>query len=357
LASIVCVRLRAGSGETPAFRFSNRAWRVALAVLCIVHVGYAGLHLRKAHILDIARSTLTAGEVIVDGGNPYRCNCDPDAVHLMEASGVTNAQERYGGYKYLPLMATAYLPLGLPFDARGVIVTNLALMALLLWSVWRLTCAIAGDDAARWAVLFLGTTPLLIFQLYAKGVTDIVPILLLVVALPLIERRPVLAGLLVGGALSAKLIPAALLLPLFVPAPGVARARYLIGAAIALVPTGLYFAWAPQAFIDNIVMFNALRPIGETSWMWGQLHDLAPSVRAVFLVGWGAAVAFTFLRSPTIELRCGIAALVIIGSVLAAPVMDQNYMIWWLPFIAPILVWPNPSLANRATQSSRGPQW
>lgn len=314
--------------------FGHRTWRIALALACAVQVTYGGIHLRRAAILDIGWTTLRAGEVMIHGGNPFSSFMDGKAAGLIKS--VTNAADakRYGGYKYLPVMATAYMPLGLPFKARGLIVTNILLMGGLLVGIWTLTRASATEDAARWAVIFFGILPLPMFQLYAKGVTDIVAVLPLVFSLALTRSRPRAAGLLIGLSLSAKLIPAALLLPFFMPSDGPGRKRFLLWSGVGLLPTIAYFALGPQAFVDNIVIFNLIRPVDPTSWLHGAPRDLIFALHAAFGVAWLVAV-WSFVRNPPeLMTRCGVSILFCIAALLVGPDVHENYMLWWLPFFA-----------------------
>ncbi len=314
--------------------FGHRTWRIALALACAVQVAYGGIHLHRAAILDIGWTTLRAGEVMVHGGNPFSSFMDGKAAGLMKS--VTNAADakRYGGYKYLPVMAAAYMPLGLPFKARGLIVTNILLMGGLLAGIWKLARAAATEDAARWAVIFFGILPLPMFQLYAKGVTDIVAVLPLVFSLALTKSRPRAAGLLMGLSLSAKLIPAALLLPFFMPSGGPGRKRFLLWSGVGVLPTIVYFALGPRAFVDNIIVFNLIRPVDPTSWLHSAPHDLIFVLHAAFGIAWLVA-AWSFIKNPReLITRCGVSILFCIAALLVGPDVHENYMLWWLPFFA-----------------------
>ncbi len=106
------------------------------------------------------------------------------------------------------------------------------------------------------------------FQVLARGVNDLVPVLPLLVALLVVERSPFWAGVLVGLSIAAKLMPGLAALPCLVPARG-GRVHFAAGVVIGLVPIVPFAAAAPDAFFDNIVLFNLVRPIDDTSWLWG----------------------------------------------------------------------------------------
>lgn len=314
--------------------FGQRAWRVALALVCALQLGYGAIHLHRAAILDIGWTTLRAGRLMVDGRDPFSTAIDGEAVGLMRTVTTATSAARYDGYKYLPIMAATYVPLGLPFKARGLITTNILLMGVLLIGIWKLTRALGTEDAARWAVIFFGILPLPIFQLYAKGVTDIVAVLPLVFSLSMTESRPRTAGLLMGLSLCAKLIPAALLLPFFMPSDGTGRKHFLIWSLAGVFPAVVYFALGPHAFVENIIVFNLVRPVDSTSWLYNAPRDLILLLHFAFGVAWLVAV-WVFVKKPSeLVTRCGVAALFSIAALLVGPGVHENYMLWWLPFFA-----------------------
>ena len=187
------------------------------AVLMIAQIIYAAVRLARPHLSDIAMTTLAAGKVLLAGGNPYLVPLDPQTV----GDGTS-----FAGYKYLPAMALAYLPLGAPLGSRGVPLANLLLQLGVVWAMIRIATEI-GSRSAGWvaATLYL-SLPLLPFQLFAKGVTDLAAVLPLLIALALSERHALAAGLCIGLSISAKPLPGALLAPICLPAAGRARLAY-----------------------------------------------------------------------------------------------------------------------------------
>lgn len=347
----VLLAVKAGrSAESLRPELTRRSWLIALALLLSVQAAYGGLQMRKARIIDIGTTTLDAGAVMAMGGNPYRAEIDRQAPALI-ASGPADLDpghadpDRFAGYKYLPVMAAAYMPLGLPFGARGLILTNLVLTALLLAGIHRLLREAGSEEGASWAVLFFASLPLPMFQLYAKGVTDLVPVIPALFALPLTARRPGVAGVLLGLSVAAKLMPALLLLPLFLPAGASARWRYLFGGMAGLLPVLPYILDAPQAFADNVLIFNLVRPVDPTSWLHGQPDWLRHLAQAGFGISWLATVILFQVRPAGLLTRCAAACLAILGLLLAGPAIHQNYMLWWLPFFA-VLVGQGGALAQ-----------
>ena len=98
-----------------------------------------------------------------------------------------------------------------------------------------------------------------------------------------------------------------------------------------------YVAGAPQAFFDNIVIFNALRPSDESSW-------LPTMPAAVSWLAHGALIALllataigVWRRPPTLFVRAGLATILMLAALLLGPSPHQNYHLWWLPLYSVLL--------------------
>jgi hypothetical protein len=316
--------------HSPPTRRASRAALLAAAALLALQAGYALKELRHPSLIDAATTTLAAGEVLREGGNPY-------AAPLDAAAREQTGEARFAGYKYLPLTLLAYLPLGAGLAERGIVLTNLLLHLATPWLIFRLASAMAGGAAGSLAALLYLALPLVPFQLFAKGVTDPVAVLPLLAALLLVERSAVLAGLAIGLSLSAKLLPGALLLPCCLPAAPRARIAYAVGLGLGLLPITPFLAWAPAALIDNIMVFNLIRPADSTSWLFAApplAAGLAHAALALFYVG---AFAVVWRRPPGLAGRAGLAVMLILAALLAAPAAHHNYQLWWLPLLAALL--------------------
>jgi hypothetical protein len=307
-----------------------RSLIAAIAVLLTVQVGYAVWQLRHPVLTDIAATTLEAGQQLLAGTNPYAGFYDPSA------AGATQ-QARFAGYKYLPVMIGAYLPLGAPLGARGVVLTNLLLQLATVALIFRLGRALAGTTAGALAALLYLSLPLVPFQLFAKGVTDLVPVLPLLLALLVLERRPALAGLCIGVSISAKLMPGMLLLPCCLPATPRAKLSYAAGIVLGLLPLLPFLWWAPHPFIDNIVLFNLVRPADSTSWLFAAPAHAAALTQAVAVAGFVGVAAQVWLSPPVLAWRIALGAALILAALLAGPAAHHNYQLWWLPLMAALL--------------------
>jgi Glycosyltransferase family 87 len=315
----------------------------AAVVLLAAQAVYALWQLRHPSLTDIATTTLAAGKQLLAGTNPYAASVD------VSASGTT-AQARFAGYKYLPVMIAAYLPLGAPMGERGVVLTNLLLQFAAVALVFRLAQAIAGGSAGWIAALLYLSLPLVPFQLFAKGVTDLVAVLPLLLALVLLEHKPALAGFCIGLSMSAKLLPGLLLLPCCVPATARARLVYAAGFVLGLLPVLPFLLWAPQPFIDNIFLFNLVRPPDSTSWLLAAPALAADLAEGLTLGAFLAVAAYILIRPPSLGWRTGLGVVLVLAALLCAPAAHHNYQLWWLLLMAALLG------AALAPQRSRKPE-
>lgn len=315
--------LRLSGGEAAP----SRPLMLATVVLLVLQIGYAVKELRHPALIDAATTTLAAGEALRGGGDPYAAPIDAAASGLMQ-------DRRFAGYKYLPLTIAAYLPLGAALGERGVVLTNLLLHLAVIWLIFRLAAAMATPAAGWVAALIYLTLPLVPFQLFAKGVTDLIAVLPLLPALLLAERRAGLAGLCVGLSLSAKLLPGALLLPCCIPGAPRARLVYALGVVVGLAPVLPFLLRSPTALFDNIVLFNLTRPADSTSWLLGAAPLASSLVHGVMLLCFAAVALLVLRRPPSLAWRCGLAAMLILASLLSGPVAHHNYQLWWLPLAA-----------------------
>jgi hypothetical protein len=324
----------AAAGPTRASeprRASPRALVLATTALLLLQGGYAMKELRHPALIDAATTTLAAGSVLRAGDNPY-------AAPLDSAAEGTMRQPRFAGYKYLPVTLAAYLPLGAPLGERGIVLTNLLLDLAAVALIFGLAAELAGTPAAGWlaALLYL-SLPLIPFQLFAKGVTDLAAVVPLLAALLLIERSALWCGLCIGLSLAAKPVPGVLLLPCCLPASPRARALYGAGVALGVLPAIAFLLWSPTPFLDNIVLFNLARPADSTSWLFDAPAVAGTIARALALSCYVAAFAFIWRQRPGLAVRIGGAIMLALAAILAGPAAHHNYQLWWLPLAAALL--------------------
>lgn len=285
---------------------------IAVWIALALDLAFLAARLVAPHVIDIATSTLAAGQALLHGMNPYSISIDAGP----ESAGFT-------GYKYLPVMIVAYLPLGAPLGQRGVLITNLIIWLAALALMRRL----AGG---RLAPLLLVMLPLVTEQAFAKGATDLLAVLPLLGALALVGRSSFWCGMCAGLSIAAKLLPGVAVLPALIP--GERRVAFVAGVAVGLLPMIPFVIVGPRAFWDNIVLFNLTRLPDDTSWLHFMPPAVASAAHLALAVGMLAAAVAVWRRPPSVATRAGLAAMLGIGSILAGPGAHHNYQLWWLPF-------------------------
>jgi hypothetical protein len=289
----------------------------------MAHAIYGGVRLYVGHVGPIGAVTLTAVQTLAHGGNPYTENIDLDPI--------TEAGATFGGYKYLPVMPVVYMPLGLIFGNHGMILTNFLLdlvTALLIFLVARRE---GGRTAGLIATAAYLSLPVVFGMVYAISVTDLVPVTLLLGSLYLNDRRPFTGGLLLGLSVSSKLLPGLAAAPACIPNRG--RGVFCAGFMTGLLPALLALISAPHAFIENIIRFNMVRPVWSTSWLYNQPVWVSEVSRAVFGLMWAGLAIFAVRYAKRGAMRSGVAVLLLVAVLLAGPIMEQNYNLWWIPFL------------------------
>jgi hypothetical protein len=313
-----------------------------IAFLGVAQLAFALVRTLKPKVIDIATTTLAAVHALTHGGNPYALALDP------LAGGLAGTAAGFHGYKYLPAMLGIYAPLDLALGIRGAVVTNMILQAATAATLGALAARAGGRIAGLAAAAFYLSVPFLAHQLFTRGVNDLGAVLPLLLALLVLERRPGWAGLLVGLAIAAKLMPGLAVLACLVPARG-GRGRYLLGVLAGLAPIVPFAAAAPGALVDNIVLFNTLRPVDDTSWLLGLPVGVAGLARAVAVTGLAALYVQMWRHPPGLDGRVAASALAILLVFAVGPDMHHNYYLWFIPFVAVLA-------ARAATGGSRAAQ-
>ncbi len=330
---LVLLALTLADGAAQRASAGLRDWHLAIAVgvSLAAQAAYALLQVWDPHLIDISASTLEAGRTLLAGHDPYTSMIDHTEHSPTEA-------EAFGGFKYSPLMAVAYMPLGMPLGDRGVVLTNVALQLATAWLVYRLAREHGTRATGLTAALAYLMLPIGPWELFHQGVTDLAAVLPLLAALLYVDRNAGLAGLCVGLSLSVKLLPGGLVLPCCLPTETRDRVRYAAGVALGTVPLLLAVLWSPAAVWSNLVLFNLSRPADTTSWLYWAPSFMGPIARGAFLIVYLCVAAMVWrAREITVTTRCGLGAIVILAALLTGPIAHRNYQLWWLPFAAVVL--------------------
>ncbi len=326
---VAALPLLLAAGRRSAAPLSDMTGRNVLRICLILaaaQLAFAIAMLAKPRLFDIGETTLRAALALAHGDNPY-------AAHIDAIAGSIAGDDRFHGYKYLPMMIAIYAPLGLALGARGIIVTNILLQAIIAGTIGSIAARGGGRPAGLAAGLLYLSLPFVAHQALRRGVTALAPVLLLLLALRSLDRRPMLAGVMVGLSISTKLMPGLAMVPCALPGHG-ARRRYLAGVLLGLLPIVPFAATAPQAFFANVVLFNMVRPVDDTSWLFGLSATIADAARVAAAGVLLVVTARVWRGAPRLDERCALAAVVILAVFAVGPGMHHNYYLWFLPFLA-----------------------
>jgi hypothetical protein len=202
---------------------------------------------------------------------------------------------------------------------------------------WQRGFARAKNLATVVFVLTLALVPERVgHELFEIGVNDILPVLLLLLALVFLKRNnDFWAGLFAGLSFSTKFSPAIFFIALLVRKEF--RGKFFLGVGTGLLPNLFFLAWDYRSFLRNVFLFNAVKTYDSTSLYW-----ITPKrLHFVFsLVQLGACLGFfarNFFKRP--ELMELIASFILLLTIIEATYrqVHGNHLIWFIPLQALIL--------------------
>jgi hypothetical protein len=334
------------AGVAEARRGGMRSFRPRVGLVAAILVGCACLpavrsqaelgaaRFRDPHLNDIPIHTLAAARVMASGRNPY-------AVVVDRRAESAEQRRNYDGFKYLPMTAVVFAPAGLLDSPSGVILINACLHGAATLLIFFVARSLAGSLAASFSLIFYLWLSIVPRQLFGPGVTDYAAVVPLLAAFALGDRKPWLAGLLVGLSLSAKPVPALAVAAIIAPAARPWRrgggALYWAGFVCGCLPSLVYFLWSPADLMSNVMLFNASRPVDSTSWLDGHpaWWRTAAAVGLAGLLTVGAGIRWLF--NPNRRGRALLVVVLTMGTTLLGPVNHGNYQLWWIPWLAIVL--------------------
>jgi hypothetical protein len=308
-----------------------------LAGLAALQFLFALVALWHPDLGPMATTTLSAARILVSGGNPYAEPADP----LFEGPLIAE------GYKLPPATAVGFLPLGLLFGPRGIVLTNL----LVQLGVAALVFAIArGEDkderhqtdGVLAAILYLAL-PVVPVELFLDGAPELVAVLGTLAAIFLADRRPFHAGLAAGLSCASGLMPGAAILPLCLPSTTERREGFLMGLLLGLSPILLYFLRGPEPFLLNVFTIGPVGGIRGTG-LGPMAAALVETIAGLLWVGLGA---LAWYRPLELEQRSGLAAVAVLSAVLFLPGGRSAEILWWLPLGAIAVARPGLLMLTR----------
>jgi uncharacterized membrane protein len=313
---------------------ASRKPHIILIALCAVafvwHLYRFYVGFLDPAVTDVATTTLAAGNLMLQRVSPYSVPIDKVA---YEQTGPA-----YGGYKYLPIMAMVYVPLGQALSVPGIILTNLLLDCGVLIATYMLAYRIGGTTAGLYSAFLYLVTPFVPPEIYGSGVNDLAAVLPLLAAFILVDKKKTLAGLCVGLSVAMKLFPGLIIALCCLPRND--RFGYIGGVAIGMLPIVPYMIVSPTDLFTNIILYPLVRPVDSLSWSFSlppEYRFVGIAIYVIAVLCLGAVVLFKHI-SP--HRRCGLAVIGIVLAILTGPGAHRNYDLWWLPFFA-ILVGAN----------------
>ncbi|MGB6206666.1 glycosyltransferase family 87 protein [Mycobacterium sp.] len=284
-----------------------------------------------------------------DGKQQIRYDGQP-AVRYMEYPVLT------GVYQYVSMaLAKTYTALskvtGLPVIAEVVVFFDVAALGLALaWltTLWA-TARLAGRRV--WDAALVGASPLVIFQMFTNF-DALATGLAIGGLLAWARRRPILAGVLLGLGVAAKLYPALLLGPLLVLGMRTGRLGELARTAAATVATWLvvnlpvmvlfprgwseFFRLNARRGDDMDSLFSVVKSF--TGWpgfdpklgFWQPPTTLNEVVLALFVLCC-AAIAYVALTARQRPRVAQLAFLVVAAFLLTNKVWSPQFSLWLVP--------------------------
>jgi uncharacterized membrane protein len=307
---------------------------------------------------------LYGAELLSQGRFPYKSS-------WIEQDGAGKPQTRYDGrpavrymeypvltgvYQYVSMaLAKTYTTfsklVALPVVAEVVVFFDVAALGLALaWlaTLWA-TAGLAGRRV--WDAALVGASPLVIFQIFTNF--DALATALAVGGLlAWARRRPVLAGVLIGLGVAAKLYPLLLLGPLLVLGIRTGRLRELARTAAATVATWLlvnlpvlvlfprgwseFFRLNARRGDDMDSLYNVVKSF--TGWpgfdsglgFW-QPPQMLNMVVLVLFVLCCAAIGYVALTAPRRPRVPQLAFLVVAAFLLTNKVWSPQFSLWLVP--------------------------
>ncbi|WP_375485348.1 glycosyltransferase family 87 protein [uncultured Mycobacterium sp.] len=272
------------------------------------------------------------------------------AVRYMEDPVVT------GVYQYAAMaLAKTYTALSklhvLPVVAEVVVFFDVAAFGLAL--AWLATVWASAGLAGRriWDAALVAASPLLIFQIFTNF--DALPTAFAIGGLlAWARRRPVLAGVLIGLGVAAKLYPLLFLLPPLVLGLRVGRFAEVIRTAVAVAATWLvvnlpvmllfprgwseFFRLNTRRGDDMDSIYNVVKSFTGWRGLDAQLGFWQPpvvlnAVVAVLFLLCCAAIAYIALTAPQRPRVAQLTFLVVAAFLLTNKVWSPQFSLWLVP--------------------------
>jgi uncharacterized membrane protein len=210
------------------------------------------------------------------------------------------------------------------------------ILVIAAFSVSALCRRISGGNGL-WAALLLLASPVVAGNVIVAQGNDLVAVLPICLAFLVWDKRPGLAGLLLGASVSIKVMPAPIAMALLLPLGLLTARRFVTGVAAGLIPSIVFAVLDPPAFFNNAVLFHILRPITPNSLLLEMPSNVIWLLRIAFVVTFLVTAGAAVIREWSIDRRMLAYTVLTIVFLLTSPSNFDNYWLWWIPIFIPLL--------------------
>ncbi len=289
---------------------------ILLVLVSILRVGQFSRKMLKSEVKteDIAVVYQKSINRLLDGENPYRQSLDPYPFHYK------GNDHYFDRPKYTPLQIFTYAPFVSLLGLKGVYVGNLVVYLLLGLFLYRY---FKPSGFHYLSLLMLVGAEFLFNKVFSKGVNDLLPAYLALLSWHSLTNEKK-AGCYLGFSFLAKQLPAGLFGLWFLILKK--WKGFLITVPIVLVVSLPFFLSDLKAVYENLLLFNLLRPVRETSL----LLVIPPAFqKIVSLFGLISAITLPLYYKN----KWGIPFIGLTLFIMTSKMSPGNYFIWTFPFL------------------------
>lgn len=298
---------------------SYASHRIIIIILIILSFLRAAQFVRKLAKEDIRTEDIAVVyhesiKALSERTNPYLLSLDPYPLHYKKEGTYFDRP------KYPPLQLFTYAPFVLPFGLKGIYLANMVVFLLLAWFLYHY---FKPQNKHYLALVMLVGGEFFFNKLFSKGVNDLLPAYLVLLSWFGITHSKK-SGVWLGLSFAAKQLPAGIFGLWYLILKK--WQNFFISVPIVLVLCIPFFISDLRAAIENLVLFNILRPVRETSL----LLYLPEGFQSI--LGYLGMLTTIFL--PLFyKSRWGLPFVGLTIFIMFSKMSPGNYFIWCFPFL------------------------
>ena len=292
---------------------------ILFVLVSLLRVGQFTRKILKAETRteDIAVVYKKSIELMIKGENPYLNSIDPYPLHYKDNDTYFDRP------KYTPLQIFTYAPFVYFLGLKGIYFGNLIVYILLgffLFTYFRPT------NKHYLSLLLMVSGEFVFNKLFSKGVNDLLPAYLSLLSWTFITDKNK-SGSLLGLSFLAKQLPAGIFGLWFLLLKQ--WKAFLISIPVVLVLTIPFFISDLNAAYENLILFNLIRPVRETSLL---LYTPEAFQKIISYLG----IITTIFLPLFYKSRWGLPFIGLTVFILTSKMSPGNYFVWAFPFL---LMW------------------